>query len=221
MARGGESPLRDEEPEPVVQPAGDLVERQDLRARRGELDRERQPVELAADPRGRLVGRRIERQAVPRQGRPVDQQPHRLARAHAIHVVAGVRHGHRRHRVRSLAGDVEDLAAGREDPEVGHRLEQVARDLRRGLPDVLAVVEHEQHVAATQGIAERGVDRRAGELSHAQRQGDVCRNEVRIRHRDEVDDHDGIDHIRRRAPRALEGQPRLPDPADADERDEA
>ena len=88
-------------------------------------------------------------------------------------------------------------------------------------PDVLAVVEREQHVAAAQGIAKCDVERRAGKLTDAERQGDMCLHEVGIRHRDQVDDCDAVDQVRRRASGGLEGKPRLPDPANAHERDKA
>ena len=64
-----------EEPEAVVQPLGDVSARQHVDPRRGELDRERDAVEPAADL-GRPA-RRSRRRAVNaglRRGRPIDEQ---------------------------------------------------------------------------------------------------------------------------------------------------
>jgi len=49
MARVDDSPPRAQEAESISETDGDLVERQRLRPRRGQLDREWKPVELPAD----------------------------------------------------------------------------------------------------------------------------------------------------------------------------
>ena len=78
MTGGGQPPPRDEEAEAVGEPARDLLERERLRPGGRELERERQAIEVAADP-----GRAGERTVVvfeprPRLAGPGQEEPHGL-----------------------------------------------------------------------------------------------------------------------------------------------
>ena len=64
-----------------------------------------------------------------------------------------LRLGQRRHRVLDLAPDPEQLAAGDEQPEV-RAAPRAARELGRGLDDLLEVVEQEQQLALADVLGE-------------------------------------------------------------------
>ena len=65
-----------EEPQAIVEVAGDLVDRQGLGACRGQLDREWQPVELAADPSDGPQSLTVGRQATARRTPALHEQPY-------------------------------------------------------------------------------------------------------------------------------------------------
>ena len=69
-----------EQPEAVVEPRGDLVRRHRRHPRRGELDRERDPVEAAADLSDGVDVRLAEGERRIGGGGPCDEQPDRLGR---------------------------------------------------------------------------------------------------------------------------------------------
>ena len=120
LARQGGAAAADEESEAVVQPIDDGRDGQDRDARRRELDRERQPVEVMAesgDCRRVLGGQR--------EGRDdglgaLREQPDRVDRGELARVHAGVRvgDGEGGHAKDDLARDPERLPAGGEDPQV-------------------------------------------------------------------------------------------------------
>ena len=153
-----------EQPEPVTEPLRDVVRRHRRDPRRGELDRERDPVEPPADLRDRRdVGIASGRC----RGGALHEQPDRLGRRRLLEVDRGAvptpgRGGGRSGTTATglddgLARDRERLAAGRQDPWRGGR-RGGARRGRRRLDEVLGVVEEEEHVLAGE---ERGDRRRS------------------------------------------------------------
>ena len=125
-----------EQAEAVVEALGDLLDAQGRRARRGQLDGQRDAVEPEADL-GQGGGVGVDEAVVGDEGAgPVDEQPGRLV-AHqrfdrAIRDAFG-RHRQRRHPPDDLAGDAEGLAAGGQHPEHRAGLEQ-GLDQRRRWP---------------------------------------------------------------------------------------
>ena len=95
--------------EPIVEPSGDLRERERPGAGGGQLDGERQPVEPGADVGDHLVVvvGELERRAGGLG--PGDEEAH------------GVVGRERRHRPDGLAADAQPLAAGGEEPQAGQR----------------------------------------------------------------------------------------------------
>ena len=121
-----------EEVEPLREALEDLPRRERLRARGGELDRERQVVEARAEL-GDLVAR---------------LEPGALAEERD-----GLGRGERRHRVLDLALDAQELAAGDEQRQVGAGAEQ-RRELGRRLDHLLEVVEQEEQLALADVLGE-------------------------------------------------------------------
>ena len=107
--------------QPAIQPAQQLGHAQRLGPRRGQLDRQRHPVQPAHQPRH--IGAVLTGQREPRIGRagPVGEQRHRLRPGH---VIARAGHRQRRQPVRRLARDPQRLPAGRQDPHVITGLQQ-------------------------------------------------------------------------------------------------
>jgi hypothetical protein len=160
--------------EPVVQAAGDLRHGHDAHARRGQLDRERQPVELAAE-----FGDHVRRQVHtgPSGPRTLTEQ---------LDGGGEIQFGQRVHRLR---GQAERRAAGGEHAQVlGHRHERV--DQLGGAADhVLAVVEHQQRWTGT----ERGDDagEKTGRPAGTEGRRDLARDVVVARDTGQRDDVDG------------------------------
>jgi hypothetical protein len=129
--------------EAPVEVLRDLAGRQRADPRRRELDRQRQPVQPLADVRHGL-GVAVAQIEVPdREPRPVREHLHRL----------GAERAERDH---LLALHAERLAARGHDAHVGHRLDHALHEVGRALQHVLAVVQHEQQVAAVEHLGYGG-----------------------------------------------------------------
>ncbi len=217
-----------EDAERVVEPLRQLPDRQHPDPGRGQLDRQRQPVEPGANLGDGLlvgVGDGERRRHLPG---PVLEQHGRVGPAK------------RRYRPGPLALDAEGLAAGREDAERGAVGEQALGQARAGGREVLAVVQHEQHRAAPGVAASAQVGRDGGDLvrflglGHAERRGHGRRDELRVGQRGELDPGDvgwlaggsaglgGRGHVRGGQPgRDGQRQPRLARAARAGQREHA
>ena len=118
-----------------------------LDARRGELDRERDAVEPAADAR-RAPRRPASRRANPGSARAARSANSRAASCSIASAQAGRRRRQRqrRHGPDRLGRQAERLAAGGQERQRRRTARSsAAGDLARALEHVLAVVEHEQH----------------------------------------------------------------------------
>jgi len=132
-----------EQPESLVQAGGDLIDGEALHARRGQLERERQPIEPAAHLRhGGGVALRHAEAGLTRGGALLEQT-HRLARGQPPGILGVARIGERqrRHAPNGLARDAERLAAGREHAHVPAGPQQRLGQRGAGRKHVLAVVE--------------------------------------------------------------------------------
>ena len=125
MSRVGISLRR--EVEPCAEPLEKRLGREQLRPRRGELDRERQVVEPGAE----LVhgGRRC--QLGPDGARAGDEE------------LAGLVRGQRREIELRLGADAERLAARHEQPQAGRRRRCCRQRFRGGREQLLDVVDHD------------------------------------------------------------------------------
>ena len=173
-----------------------------LHARRGELDRQRQPVEPRAD---RLDARTV---AVELEAGPLGEQDHRLGCYE------------RRHRILALGADPERLAAGREKIDackLGRKLRDHPRHLGEQL---LEIVEHEQQPPRAQVVPEQVSIRPAAPLAQAERLRDPSHDEIHVRNRREPHEPDAVDVVLRHFGGGLHHQTCLAAAAGAGERDD-
>jgi hypothetical protein len=141
-------PARRQHP-PVIEPAQQLGHAQRLGPRRGQLDRQRHPVQPTHQPRH--IGAVVIGQREPCIGRagPVGEQRHRPRLRHIIGIP---RAGHRQRRQPAgrLSLDPQRLPAGRQDPHVVTGLQQARAQLRGRADHMLAVIQHQQQLPAGQ-----------------------------------------------------------------------
>jgi len=208
-----------EQGQPVGQARQQRLGRQDLDPGGGQLDRQRQPVEPAADLRDRR--RIVVGEAEGRVGgvRPLDEERHRGdgrqdgGRRHRRRIG----HGQRRHRILPFGPDAEGRAARRQDRQPGATIEE-RRQLGSDRHHLLQVVQQEQQVAASQRRRQGAPQRHAGNLAHAEGLGDRRDNEVGVADRRQTDEGDTVRELGRQVGADLERQPRLADPAGTGQR---
>jgi hypothetical protein len=125
---------------------------------RGELDRERDPVESPADLGDRLCARRDGEAGVGGRG-PLHEEAYRIAAAMASSFGGLTRYGSDAKRHDLLALDAEPLAARREDAYGGCTARDRADELPHRVQLVLAVVDDEQHRLRAQVVDDALGDR--------------------------------------------------------------
>ena len=208
--------------EAIVEPFGELRDRERAHARGRQLERERDPVEPATDPRNRSGRARIEREVRVRRARALDEEPPRVGREHALRVglvLGGEREG--RDPPARLALDSERLAARRQHAHVRASGEHGVDDDRARGEQVLAVVEHEQEIRLRQPMRQDFERGRAGGLGQPARGDDDARYLLVRREAGELDP----DHAVGVATHAVLGdgvrEPRLARSARAGDRDHA
>jgi hypothetical protein len=136
-----------EETESLVDASRDLTRRHHAGAGGGQLDRERDAVEAAADLRDGghvLVGRS---EATARVPRPVHEELHGVARKERGRVRIVVVDVERSHHEEAFTAHAESFATGREHAHRRAGSEDRVDEPRRRHDQVLAVVEHEQELA--------------------------------------------------------------------------
>ena len=178
----------DQQPEAVLESGSDGCGAQHVGAGGGELDGQRQPVEGDAH-RGDVSGHCVvDREVGPHGGRPFDEQRDGGVGGDLLGG-GGVRRGHvqRRHRPRELPGDAQGSPARGQDAHAGRGSERGRRQQGDGGHDVLARVEHEQHVARRQRVGDGGDRIVAGCDGHAGGGRDRGRHESGVVDRAEVD----------------------------------
>ena len=149
LAPDGAAGAAAKEREPGGQPARELGDRERPQPRRGELDRERQPVEGSAQVDRGFRVRLAEFEGGVGGTRSGDQERHRLGRP-----VRGGHHRQRGHRVDQFAVELERTTARREHRELRESEQQFVGERRGGIDDLLAVVDDQDGGRA----AKRGDD---------------------------------------------------------------
>ena len=119
-------------------------------------------------------------------GRAVGKEPHGLAVADRVHVVAVGGRVKGGDPVDSLAVDGERLTARREQHNVRAIPQQCVRELGAGAEDVLAVVQQHEQAPLADRFGERADDGAARVLRYAQHVRDGDRDEVRVLKRGEI-----------------------------------
>src|SRR5262249_34885479 len=155
----------------------------------GELDGERQSVEVATDP-GRGPKNRF-RQAVRFAPDPREEQANGLGPTELIEGCIGCRRLEGRDEVVDLTRNTEDLSARAQHTNVLRGCEDSLGHLACSPDDVLAVVEDDQHLAVAQRRAE-ALERWARTLAQADRGGELWRDEVWLGNGGQVDEHRAI-----------------------------
>jgi hypothetical protein len=175
-----------QEPQVVGQTRDEPVEPECRQAGRGELDRQRHPVQLPAnlgDP-VQLLG--LDGPA--HRGGPIDKQRGGVRRTDiAVAVVVSVE-GQRRNRVDPLEGHQEPSPAGCQHAHPWAARQQTLDERRHPAGEVLTVVQHQQGTAIGQGGQHRVVDAAALLLAKAERGRYRGADHRRIGDRHEVDE---------------------------------
>ncbi len=153
---------------------------EELDARRGQLDGQGQAVEPGGDGghgRGILVGHREVRFSRHGAG---DEERDGLVERECLErrQVSRIWHAQRRHRVLLLAVDVEQGAAGGQQPHLGPGADQVT-EKAGDVGDLLEVVQHEQDATRGQVLDEAFLDG-VLTLAHAERRRDGRCHQRRI-----------------------------------------
>ena len=186
-----------------MQPRGDLLKRRRAGAGRRKFDRQRQSVE----PRAHIgdQGRQLVGDLESRAGRTRSSHE-QLRRAVGCE---------RRHLPHHLATDPQRLAACRDDPQTTAAPEQILGQGGRGIDDVLAVVEDDDHLAVADHVREEL------RIGHVEGCGGGRSHCGRISHRRELDDVAAVAERGGHSPGDFQRETRLADTARTDERDES
>jgi hypothetical protein len=155
VARQRRPVARGQQLEPVVEAVGEVGRRHRGHAHRGELDRQRDPVEPSTDPVDRRGGRSVEVEVRSGIGGALHEQGAGLARRDGLDL-GGARHAQGGDAPLLLSGAAQGLAARRQHVQPRAGRQEPVDQLRDGVGEVLAVVEDQQQVAvpdpATQGL---------------------------------------------------------------------
>ena len=176
----------DQQREPVVHPVQQLRHPERVHPRRGQLDRERHPIEARDELGHGLAGLRVDGEARLRPAGSVGEQRHRLgflaglARS-APGFPGRVGQGQRPQPVPCLPGDTQRFPAGGQHPHVVGAEQQPAAHLRGRADHLLAVVQHQQQLPSGQRAGQRVGRRYHGQVMDAQRRGHRGRHRFRSR----------------------------------------
>ena len=185
-----------EKRDPLLEPLEDRLQRKDAGVCRGELDREREPVEAPADREHLATMAAADVQIGIRGGRARGKQ------------VARVGVGKRRHRVLDLGRHAQQLAARRQHREAWALVEQ-STDERRRRKDTLEVVQEEQQLAVADSPRERVLERLSRLFTDVEHLRDRGQNLRRVVDPCEPDEERAVDERARDATGYLEGEARL------------
>ena len=143
----------------------------------------------------------------------VGKQPHGLAAADRIWVLAVGRDPHRRHTVDTLPVDAQRLAAGRQQRQVRAIAQQRVGQLGTRPDQVLTVVQHHQQAPPAHGLHNRLDHRTARLQAHPQHIRHRHRDQVRVTERRKIGEPHPIPRLVQQPGRHLQPQPGLARPA--------
>ncbi len=212
----------DQQPEHVIQPLQDLLDPERTHPRRRQLDRQGQALEAGTDGRQhRCAARRHAKVRLDRLSAFDEQlrrrKPHELV---GTHDRARIGNGQRGYPPRSFARDLEGLAAGRQHAHAWAALFESLNEVGTHLDEVLAVVQHEQHLTARQVGHERVEQRSIRPLAHAEHRRDRLRHQQWVRQRGKFHQPDAVLERADEAGGDPESEPSLAAAADAGQGDE-
>ncbi len=182
-----------QEPQSVPESIPQDLRREDAQVRRGELDRQRQAVEPAADlghDRGVVIGQ-LEIGAD--TARPIDEELHRLELADPVSRDLPVdgRQAERRDRVDPLRPNAQRLSAGGQDRQSRALAQQPGHEVGC-LGHLLEIVEHEEHLSTAQAIDELILQRSIDDLAELDGPRDRDEDGVRVAGAGQVDETDAV-----------------------------
>jgi len=148
LPRDGCARAAREQPESILQPDVDLIHRQDRHACRGQLDRERNTIETAADLCDHSRVGRSHRQTRFNGGRTLDEESGGLGLERRVGAESRQRLGQRQRRDAAdcLSRHSERFTARRDNPQRRRPSEQRLSELGTGIDQVFAVVQHEENL---------------------------------------------------------------------------
>ena len=189
-----------------VEPGEDRHRIEELAAGRSQLDREREAVEADADGGDRRCVLRVELEVGAHGTRSLDEQRDGIVPGERFgwRQVARVRDAQRRDRILLLAPEVKDLAARRQDGQVGRGPEEPTHH-RCAIHDLLEVVGDEQQVQIAQVRLKELDDRPLRVLAETDGLGDGRRDQAGVADRRELHEDRRRSHTPAGAARPREG----------------
>ncbi len=186
-----------EEAEPIVELIEQFADAKRIDARRGELDRKCEAVEPPADLGGDRRIRIAQAERLESVGRAVDEELNCREREGFVRLETRRerRHAQPRQPADTLPFHSKRFSAGREDLHARSICQDAIRAGSHGIDDVLAAVEHKQHLAVAQKSAQRS-KHACGIRRQANCRGNGVRDESRVLQWRQVDE-----------PHAISGQP--------------
>ncbi len=169
--------------EALAERVGDLTDRERLRPRRRQLDRQRQTVESLADVQDVGFLGLARREAGTNGAGPFDEQ---LAGEDVVERLDGAH---------VLAADGQALAARRQHRHGRRRRHDALDQRRRGVDHVLAVVEHEQHASPAQRFDEPRLEWDLGPRVDAEGGGDGGDDLVAASHGRQLAERDMVEAV--------------------------
>ena len=206
----------------MVQPWQQGLRLQQLGAHRGELDGQREPVQVMTD-RGHRGGVLIGEREIGSGGlRPLDEQGHRRHRGESRRgwLDDRVGHGQRQDRKLLLPAQAQGGAAGHQHLEHGTAGQQLG-DLRARAQHVLEVVEHEQQPAGRHVLGEAVHQHAIAEVLQTQHPRNRRHDVGRARGGRQVDEKDAVFELIQQCGRDGDREPRLARPTGANEGQQA
>jgi hypothetical protein len=207
------APAPGQEPEALVEQAGDLGRAESGHPGGGQLDGQRDAVQPPADFRHRRQGQRVEPEVAVHRGGPLREQPHRIRPHGLLNVGSGPRGGQGPDSQHLLPADPQRLAAGGQDSHRRAVAQDVGHELADGVEDMLAVVQNQQQLFGGQHLAHPRPQTDTGVGLHGEGGGDDLDHGLGVGGRRQLAQPHPLGELRQQTGRALHGQAGLGHPA--------
>ena len=211
MPRCRQPVTSNQQPEPVIQAVQQLCQAERLNPRRGQLNRQRHPIQPLHQPGHQRPGPAAHGEMRIHLAGPVSEQRHRLRPTRLR--LPRPRQPQRRQPVPRLPRHPGRLPAGRQDPHIIGGQQHSPAQSRHGRDHMLAVIQHQQHLPASQHPGQRISHRHPRPLVYPQRRRHRRRHPRRIRDRRQLNQPHPVGEPVSHPPGYLTGQPGLTHPA--------
>jgi hypothetical protein len=152
-----------EQMQPIVQPRCQVLYPERRAAGRRQLDRQWDAIEAPANCRHDSCNASVRREARISRPRPRDEKLDRAMSQHVLRVINTLRrHAERRHPVEALTLCSQGLTARRQHTYSRVGTQQSPSDVRCGIDDVLAIIQHQHQRAGAESIRDPLGGNRAG-----------------------------------------------------------